>query len=77
MRRKLWPKAPAKEGALGTLGIFAILFYVFTMRVVIYDIPSMAIITTPPIIVNFTTQCGENLHTDIANFATLIHQKKN
>ena len=30
----------------GTLGIFATLFYVFTMRVVIYDIVSMAIITT-------------------------------
>ena len=27
-------------------------------------------------IVNFTTQCGENRHTDIANFATLIHTKK-
>ena len=25
---------------------------------------------------NFTTQCGENRHTDIANFATLIHTKK-
>ena len=25
---------------------------------------------------NFTTQCGENRHTDIANFATLIHKKK-
>ena len=24
---------------------------------------------------NFTTQCGENRHTDIANFATLIHTK--
>ena len=29
-----------------TLGIFATLFYVFTIRVVIYDILSMAIITT-------------------------------
>ena len=28
------------------------------------------------IIMNFTTQCGENRHTDIANFATLIHTKK-
>ena len=28
------------------------------------------------IIVNFTTQCGENRHTDIANFATLIHTQK-
>ena len=27
-------------------------------------------------IVNFTTQCGENRHTDIANLATLIHTKK-
>ena len=69
--------------SVGTLGIFATLVYVFTMRVVIYDILSMAIIpvlatsilfcnlcyTT---IVNFTTQCG----TDIANFAKLIHTKK-
>ena len=30
----------------GNLGIFATLVYVFTMRVVIYDILSMAIITT-------------------------------
>ena len=30
----------------GTLRIFATLAYVFTMRVVIYDIPRMAIITT-------------------------------
>ena len=30
----------------GTLGIFATLVYVFTMRVVIYDILRMAIITT-------------------------------
>ena len=30
----------------GTLGIFTTLFYVFTMRVVIYDVLSMAIITT-------------------------------
>ena len=27
-------------------------------------------------IVNFTTQYGENRHTNIANFATLIHTKK-
>ena len=26
--------------------------------------------------VNFTTQCGESRHTDIGNFATLIHTKK-
>ena len=25
---------------------------------------------------NFTTQCGENRHTDIVNLATLIHTKK-
>ena len=30
----------------GALGIFATLVYVFTMRVVIYDMLSMAIITT-------------------------------
>ena len=28
-------------------------------------------------IVNLTMQCGENHHTDIANFATLLHTKKN
>ena len=73
----------------GTLGIFATLVYVFTVRVVIYDILSMAIIPTPSTsilfcnlcyictIVNFTTQCGENRHTDRANFATLIYTKKN
>ena len=27
-------------------------------------------------IVNFTTQCGKNRHTDIANFVTLIQKKK-
>ena len=27
-------------------------------------------------IVNFTTQCGKNHHTDIASFATLIHTQK-
>ena len=27
-------------------------------------------------IVNFTTQCGENRHTDMEKFATLIHTKK-
>ena len=27
-------------------------------------------------IVNFTTQCSENRHTDMANFAILIHTKK-
>ena len=30
----------------GTLGIFATLVYVFTMRLVVYDILSIAIITT-------------------------------
>ena len=25
---------------------------------------------------NFTTRCGGNLHTDIENFATLIHTQK-
>ena len=70
----------------GTLGIFATLFYVFIMRMVIYDILSMTIIPTLSTsilffnlcysIVNFSMQCGENLHTDIANFATLVHTKK-
>ena len=50
-----------------TLGIFATLFYVFTSRVVIYDILNMAMISR---------QCGENRHTDIAYFAKLIHTKK-
>ena len=27
-------------------------------------------------IVNFTTQRGENRHTDISNFATLIHTRR-
>ena len=42
----------------------------------------MAIFTTLSVviwfytIVNFTTQCGENRHTDIANFLTLMHKKK-
>ena len=75
----------------GTLGIFAILVYIFTIRVVIYDILSMAIIPTLSTsilfcnlytivlytIVNFTTQCGENHRTGIAIFATLINTKKN
>ena len=71
----------------GTLGIFATLVYVFTMRVEIYDILSIAIIPTLSTsilfcnfvlytIVNFKMQCGENRHTDIANFTTLIHTKK-
>ena len=37
----------------GTLGIFATFDYVFTMRVVIYDIPSMAIITRLSTIILF------------------------
>ena len=69
-----------------TMEIFASLVYVFTMRVVIYDILSMTIISTLSTsilfcvvlytTVDFTTQCVENRHTDIANFATLIHTKK-
>ena len=58
-----------------------------TLSVVINDILSMAIIPTLSTsilfcnfllytIVNFTTQCGENPHTDTANLATLIHTKK-
>ena len=70
----------------GALGIFATLVYVFTTRVVIYDILSMAIIPILStsilfcnlcyILVHFTTQCGENRYTDIADFATSIHTKK-
>ena len=71
----------------GTLEIFSTLVYVFTMRVVINDILSMAIIPTLSTsilfcylcyilrIVNFTTQCGENRHMDIANLATSTHTK--
>ena len=71
----------------GTLGIFATLVNVFTMRVVINNILSMSIIPTLStsilfcnlcyiLLFNFTTQCGENRHTDIAKFATLIHTIK-
>ena len=41
--------------SMGTLGIFATLVYVFTMRVVIYDILSMAII---PIVLTFILFCN-------------------
>ena len=41
----------------GTLGIFATLVYVFTMRVVIYDILSMAIIPTLSTSILFCNLC--------------------
>ena len=41
----------------GTLGIFATLVYVFTMRVVIYDILSMAIIPTLSTFILFCNLC--------------------
>ena len=41
----------------GTLGIFATLFYVFTMRVVLYDILSMAIIPTLSTSILFCNLC--------------------
>ena len=41
----------------GTLGIFATLVYVFTMRVVIYDILSMAIIPTQSTAILFCNLC--------------------
>ena len=41
----------------GTLGIFATLVYVFTMCVVIYDILSMAIITTLSTSIQFCNLC--------------------
>ena len=41
----------------GTLGIFATLFYVFTMRAVISDILSMAIITTLSTSILFCILC--------------------
>ena len=41
--------------SMGTLGIFATLVYVFTVRVVIYDILSMAII---PILVTSILSCN-------------------
>ena len=42
----------------GTLGIFATLVYVFTMRVVICDILSMAIIPTPLTSILFFVICA-------------------
>ena len=41
----------------GTLGIFATLVYIFTMRVVIYDILSMAIIPTLSTFILFCNLC--------------------
>ena len=41
----------------GTLGIFAKLVYVFTMRVVIYETLSMAIITTLSTSILFCNLC--------------------
>ena len=41
----------------GTLGIFATLVYVFTMRVVIYDILRMAIIPTLTTSILFCNLC--------------------
>ena len=41
----------------GTLGIFATLVYVFTMRLVIYDILSMAIIPTLSASILFCNLC--------------------
>ena len=41
----------------GTLGIVATLLYVFTMRVVIYDILSMAIIPTLSTSILFCNLC--------------------
>ena len=41
----------------GTLGIFATLVYVFTMRMVIYDILSMAIIFTLSTSILFCNLC--------------------
>ena len=41
----------------GTLGIFATLVYVFTMRVVIYDMLSMAIIPTLSTSILFCNLC--------------------
>ena len=41
----------------GTLGIFATLVYIFTMRLVIYKIPSMAIIPTLSTSILFCNSC--------------------
>ena len=41
----------------GTLGIFATLVYVFSMRVIIYDILSMAIIPTLSTSILFCNSC--------------------
>ena len=70
----------------GTLGIFATLVYVFTMRMVIYDILSMAIIPKLSTSILFCNLCCVILWISprvwwkspygIANFATLIRTKK-
>ena len=68
----------------GTMGFFATLVYVFTMRVVISNILSMAIIPTLSTsillcylcyILWWISPCGvvKKRYTDIANFTTLIH----
>ena len=43
--------------SMGTLGIFATFVYVFTMRVAIYDILSMAIIPTRSTFILFCNLC--------------------
>ena len=43
--------------SMGTLGIFATLVYVFTMRVVIYDIVSMAVIPKLSTFILFCNLC--------------------
>ena len=55
---------------MGTLEIFTTLVYAFTMR------GNNSHTRDFHTLVNFATQCGENRHTNIANFATLIDTKK-
>ena len=57
----------------GTLGVFATLVYVFPTLSTSILFCNLCVYT----IVNFTTQCGENRHTDRVNFVTLMRTKKN
>ena len=67
-----------------TLGIFATLVYVFTMRVVIYDMLSMAIILTLSTSILFCNLCyillwispRKVVKIAVANFEALIRTKK-
>ena len=59
----------------GTLGIFVTLVYVFTMRVVIYDILSMAIIPTPLTSILFCNLCCILLWISPRSVVKLLYSK--